>query len=129
MKRLIIGGLFVLLICQSFVQEKPTQIDKLYGKWKHLESSEKMWGSNGAKWVITSKDTSKYVEFYKDGKMSGTYFESSKYKLKDSATIIINFESNNKAIEYRFWFNDQTLVLNNAACDEGCSETFIKVKY
>ena len=76
----------------------------------------------------TSKDTSKYVEFYKDGKMSGTYFEGSKYKLKDSATIIINFESDTKAIEYRFWINDQTLVLNNAACDEGCSETFIKVK-
>jgi len=55
MKLLIGFGLFVLLICQSFVKEKPTQIDKLYGKWKHLESSEKMLSSNGAKWVTLQR--------------------------------------------------------------------------
>ena len=128
MKKIIVLIFFILLICQSFLQEKTIHIDRLFGKWKHLESGQKTLTIHGVKLIITSKDTSKYLEFYKGGKMGGNYFEGSKYNLKDSTTIIINSELNTKAKEYRFRMNAQSLVLNNAACDEGCYETFIKVK-
>ena len=103
----------------------------LTGKWKYYGSSISIGGPKI--FNPAPKGDKNYVQFDGNGKMISTTFpQFVSYNVKDS--LIVTFtKANNEIQNYIYVIKDNILHLSPAGpgpvCIEGCSTSFIKVKY
>jgi len=123
--------LAITLLITAFAactSQKP-QSDKpsLVGKWQLTETLADI-GDGKATWAPATKDSIQYVEFTKDGKVSGNaFYNTTAYKLIDSNHVEFSITGNTSLITHRYTVTANTLLLN-PPCREACGMRFIRLK-
>ena len=120
---LLMAALFTACSSQKTQTGKPT----LVGKWQMTETLADI-GDGKATWTPVSKDSIQYVEFSKDGKVSGNaFYNTTAYKLIDSNHVEFSITGNTSLITHRYQVTVTTLLLN-PPCREACGMRFIRMK-
>ena len=125
--KLLALALLISAVCACTSIKRQSHVPSLVGKWQLTETLADIGDGKGT-WTPATKDSLQFVEFTKDGKVSGNAFDNTTaYKLIDSNHVEFSITGNTSLVTHRYKVTATTLLLN-PPCREACGMRFIRMK-